>query len=67
MPPTLQSGKHAIKILNGVPVVPVTPKFLFIAIQDRGVVDVFNIGTAEKVRTIDVGGQPAVLAAYWRQ
>jgi len=67
LPPTLQSGKHAIKILNGVPVVPISPKFLFIAIMDRGVVDVFNIGTAEKVRTINVGGQPSVLSSYWRQ
>ncbi len=46
---------------------PINPKFLFIAIRDRGVIDVFNVGTAEKVRVIDVGGQPAVLSSYWRQ
>ncbi len=47
--------------------IPVSPKFLFIAITDRGVVDVFDYTTGEFVRAIDVGGTPAVLGSYWRQ
>ena len=59
--------KQAIKLTPGGYTVPINPKFLFIAIEDRGLIDVFNIGTAEKVRVIDLGGTPAVLSSYWRQ
>ena len=61
--PFLGSEKGHIK--NGSPAI--RPKFLFVAIVDRGRVDVFDIGTAEKVRSIDMGGIPAVLGSYWRQ
>jgi hypothetical protein len=46
---------------------PIAPKFLFIAIRDRGMIDVFSVASAEKVRTIDLGGVPAVVSSYWRQ
>ena len=62
LPPTLQSGKSTFK--GGSPIVP---KFLFIALKDRGMIDVFSIGTAEKVRTIELGGTPEVISSYWRQ
>ena len=63
-PPTMHSGKHAIKAGG---VLPIVPKFLFIALEDRGAIDVFDVGTAEKVRTIELGGTPEVLSSYWRQ
>ena len=62
-PPSLHSGKGTFKAAAP----PVVPKFLFIALRDRGVIDVFDVGTAEKVRTIDLGGTPAVISSYWRQ
>jgi hypothetical protein len=62
LPPTLHSGKSTFK--GGSPIVP---KFLFIALKDRGMIDVFSIGTAEKVRTIELGGTPEVISSYWRQ
>ncbi|MEE9128012.1 MAG: hypothetical protein V3U11_12815, partial [Planctomycetota bacterium] len=67
-PPMLHSGKHMVKVLpSGARIVPATPKFLFISLVDKGVIDVFDIGTARRVFTINVGGTPAVLAGYWRQ
>ena len=63
LPPTLHSGKDTLK--GGA--LPVIPKFLFIALRDRGAIDVFDIGTAEKVRMIDLGGTPSVISSYWRQ
>jgi hypothetical protein len=64
----LHSGKHLIKVTpTGVRIVPVTPKFIFISLVDRGVVDVFDIGTARRIFTINIGGTPSVLASYWRQ
>ena len=60
----LHSGKGLVK---GVGIPAVAPKFLFIALIDRGVVDVFEVGTGKKVATINVGGQPVILAGYWRQ
>ncbi len=61
------SEKDAIKIVGNSVLLPYLPKFIFIAITDRGVVDVFNIGSGEKVTSIDVGGTPSVLSQYWRQ
>jgi hypothetical protein len=65
--PSRQSVKDTIKYLGPTPFLPTAPKFLFIAITDRGVVDVFDISTAEKIRSIDVGGTPSVVSSYWRQ
>ncbi|MCA8958409.1 MAG: hypothetical protein KDC87_20190, partial [Planctomycetes bacterium] len=65
--PSLRSVKDTIKFINGTPFLPYNPRFLFIALTDRGVIDVFDIGTAEKVRVIELGGTPSVVSAYWRQ
>lgn len=68
LPPPGHSDKSLAKVpAGGAATSPVTSKFLFIAIADKGVVDVFDIGTAEMVTTIDVGGTPSVLGSYWRQ
>ena len=66
--PSLWSEKGTIKVTpTGALVRPTQPRFIFIAIKDRGLVDVFDIGTAERIRSIEMGGTPAVLSSYWRQ
>ncbi|MHC4513003.1 MAG: YncE family protein [Planctomycetota bacterium] len=66
-PPMTHSGKNQVKVVPG-GVIPVgAPKFIFIALVDRGLIDVFDAGTAQKVYTIDVGGTPSVLGGYFRQ
>ena len=67
MPPTAVGGKGTFKTLPTGQAVPIAPRFIFIALTDRGAIDVFDISTAERVRTIDLGGTPAVLGSYWRQ
>lgn len=64
--PGLVSEKGTIKLTPG-PTLPIAPKFLFIALKDRGMIDVFDISNAEKMRTIDLGGVPSVVSSYWRQ
>ncbi|MHC4079248.1 MAG: hypothetical protein ACYST0_12505, partial [Planctomycetota bacterium] len=66
-PPMAHSGKNQVKVVPGGVIVVGAPKFLFIALVDRGLIDVFDSGTAQKVYTIDVGGTPSVLAGYFRQ
>jgi hypothetical protein len=66
--PMLHSEKNQVKVTpTGAVVQVAVPKFVFISLVDRGLVDVFDAGTAQKVFTIDVGGTPSVLAGYWRQ
>jgi hypothetical protein len=65
-PPTNHSGKGTVKTLLGAPAVPSNPKLLFIALQDRGVVDVFEIDSGTKLASIPVPGV-RVVASYWRQ
>jgi hypothetical protein len=66
--PMGHSGKGMVKTgLVGVLLGrPATPKFLFIALQDVGKVDVFEIDSSNKIATLDVPGV-RVVASYWRQ
>jgi hypothetical protein len=42
------------------------PKLLFVALSDRGNIDVLEVSTGRRVRTIEVPGV-RVLSCYWRQ
>jgi hypothetical protein len=65
--PFSHSGKHVLKVQpNGAVARAVNPKFLFIALSDVGVVDVFEISSGTKVRSIPVPGV-RVVSNYWRQ
>jgi hypothetical protein len=64
--PMLHSEKSAMKIVGGGVVQPYQPKLMFVALGDSGKVDVFEINTGRKVRTIEVPGV-SVVATYWRQ
>ena len=66
-PPMLHSGKGQVKPVPGGVVLSTTPRFMFIALTDTGLVDVFEVGSGAKVTSIDVGGTPVILAGYWRQ
>ena len=65
--PSGHSMKGQVKVVPGGVVLATIPKFIFIAIGDRGLVDVFESGTAKKITSIDVGGTPVILVGYWRQ
>jgi len=66
--PMLHSEKNQVKVTPTGAIVPVAvPKFVFISLVDRGLVDVFDAGTAQRVFTIDIGGTPSVLTGYFRQ
>ncbi|GAB4160891.1 MAG: hypothetical protein Fur0037_27700 [Planctomycetota bacterium] len=57
------SGKHAVKIG---PLLPITPKLLFVGLSDVGKVDVFEVATGRRVTSIVVPGV-RVVSSYWRQ
>ncbi len=46
--------------------VPYRPRFMFIALPDAGVIDVFDLESRAKITSIPVP-QARVLATYWRQ
>ncbi len=60
------SSKAAIYSGAGTVSPPILPKWLFIALADTGKVDVFDLSSKTKVRTIDVPGV-RTLSGYWRQ
>ncbi|MBK8977941.1 MAG: hypothetical protein IPM29_18700 [Planctomycetes bacterium] len=61
------SSKGAVLIdANGNPVLPMTARFLFVALSDVGAVDVFDLVTRGKVTTISIPGV-ASLSGYWKQ
>jgi hypothetical protein len=65
--PMGHSAKGNVKQgLTGLPTIPYQPKLVFVAVADRGVVDVFEIATGRKLSSIDAPGV-AVVASYWRQ
>ncbi len=64
--PYVHSGKHALKLVGGAPVLPITPKLLFVALSDVGRVDVLEIATGRRVAAISVPGVRTV-SSYWRQ
>jgi hypothetical protein len=70
IPPWRHSNKGAIKNWGGnalVPAaVPFVPKLMFVALGDTGKLDVFEINTGKRIRTIDVPGITTV-SSYWRQ
>ncbi|MBK8096433.1 MAG: hypothetical protein IPK26_04955 [Planctomycetes bacterium] len=45
---------------------PIAPRLLFVAYSDVGKVDVLELTTGRRIRTLDVPGV-SVLASYWRQ
>ncbi|MHC5062477.1 MAG: Ig-like domain-containing protein [Planctomycetota bacterium] len=46
--------------------IPYVPRFMFIALPDAGVIDVFDLESRAKITSIPVP-QARVLATYWRQ
>jgi hypothetical protein len=64
--PWLHSGKEGLKAFGGVPAIPFTPKLFFIALGDTGKLDIFEVDTGKRIRTIDVPGI-ATVSSYWRQ
>ncbi len=66
LPPWTHSSKDAIKVIGGGAVLPFNPKLFFIALGDTGKLDIFEVDTGKRIRTIDVPGITTV-ASYWRQ
>ena len=66
LPPSGHSGKSTVKIGVGVVGRAVQPKLLFIALQDVGRVDVFEVDSGIKIKTLVVPGA-RVVTNYWRQ
>jgi hypothetical protein len=64
--PYTHSGKHTLKIVNGAPTPAVQPRLLFVALSDVGNVDVFELSTGTRIKTIPVPGVRTV-TNYWRQ
>ena len=64
--PYTHSGKYTIRPAAGGPVKGSQPRLLFVALSDTGNVDVFELGTGTRIRTLDVPGV-RVLTSYWRQ
>ena len=64
--PYFHSGKHTLKTLGGGFLFAAVPRLIFVALSDKGKVDVFEIETGRKVTTIDVPGV-RVVASNWRQ
>ncbi len=64
--PYTHSGKHTLKVVGGATVFATVPKLLFVALSDRGNIDVLEVSTGRRVRTIEVPGV-RVLSCYWRQ
>jgi hypothetical protein len=60
------SSKGALINLNNAIAPPFTPKYLFVALGDVGVVDVFDLDTRVKIRTIPIPGVTS-LTGYWKQ
>jgi len=67
-PPMNHSGKGTVKANPAVATVfrPGIPKFLFIALQDVGRVDVFEIDSGQRMASISVPGVRSI-TSYWRQ
>lgn len=67
-PPMNHSGKGTVKTVLNLTVGPrpSVPKFLFIAVQDVGRVDVFEIDAGQRIASIPVAGVRTV-TSYWRQ
>jgi DNA-binding beta-propeller fold protein YncE len=69
--PNLRYARHSGKGLqkrspNGAAQPANTPRFAFVALADTGKVDVFEVATGKRIRTLDAPGVRA-LAHYWRQ
>ena len=61
------SSKGALTInANGLPVLAPVPRYLFIALGDVAAVDVFDLATRSRVRTIPIPGVKS-LSSYWKQ
>jgi hypothetical protein len=61
--PYTHSGKHTLKQGNAK---ASFPRLLFVALSDVGNVDVYEIQTGTRIRTISVSGV-RVVSNYWRQ
>lgn len=67
LPPMGHSGKGTVKTnAFGLGAIPFNPKLLFVAVGDRGVIDVFEVATGRKLKVIEAPGV-SVVASYWRQ
>ncbi|MEM7202723.1 MAG: hypothetical protein AAF628_20820 [Planctomycetota bacterium] len=67
LPTNPHSGKGQVKrSTSGTQVRAVVPNTIFIALRDVGKVDVFEISSGRKLRTIDAPGVRS-LGHYWRQ
>ncbi len=64
--PYNHSGKHTVKAVGGAVGPAVQPKLMFAALSDVGKVDVFEVQSGRRIRTIDVPGV-RVIGTYWRQ
>lgn len=61
------SGKTHVKVTpNGALVPAINPRFLFVALADKGVIDVMEVDTGRKLFTIKAPGVQ-VLSSYWKQ
>ena len=64
--PYNHSGKHSVKVVGGVVGASTQPKLLFAALSDVGKIDVLELQSGRRIRTIDVPGV-RVVSCYWRQ
>ena len=61
------SGKTHVKVTpNGALVPAINPRFLFVALADKGVIDVMEVDTGRKLFSIKASGVQ-VLSSYWKQ
>ncbi len=60
------SGKGHVKVANGQPRPAAAPLFVAVALADTGKIDLIDLATGGRVRTLDAAGVRA-LAHYWRQ
>ncbi|MEZ5965309.1 MAG: Ig-like domain-containing protein [Planctomycetota bacterium] len=66
LPPMNHSGKGTVKTVGAALQRPTLPKLIFVALQDVGRVDVFEIDSGQRVASIQVPGARTV-TTYWRQ
>jgi hypothetical protein len=60
------SAKSAVFVNNGAPVLPFVPRYLFVALGDVAAIDIFDLATRTRVRTLSVPGVRS-LTGYFKQ
>jgi len=64
--PYQHSGKHTLKLAGGAAGPASAPRLMFVALSDRGKIDVLEMESGRKIVTLDVPGV-RVVSNYWRQ